>query len=66
MVKTDWKSKATEYAVDKKRLKKRIKELTISRDEWKEKSISHKAHADKLDAEFNKIKKKLTELATSQ
>ena len=66
MTKTDWKSKATEYALDKKRLKKRIKELIISRDEWKEKSISHKARADKLDAEFNKIKKKLLEWATPQ
>jgi hypothetical protein len=66
MVKTDWKSKATEYALDRKRLKKRIKELTISRDEWKEKSISHKSRADKLDAELNKIKKKLIWLAESQ
>jgi len=66
MVQTDWKSKATEYARDKKRLKKRIKELTISRDEWKEKSINHKARADKLEVDFNKIKKKLIELAEPQ
>jgi hypothetical protein len=66
MVKTDWKSKAIEYALDKKSLKKRIKELTKSRDEWKEKSISHKSRADKLEADFNKIKKKLVELADSQ
>ena len=62
MVKTDWKSKATEYALDKKLLKKRIKELTVSRDEWKEKANRHKARADKLDADLNKIKKKLIEL----
>jgi len=62
MVKTDWKRKATEYALDKKKLKKRIKEVTVSRDEWKEKSISHKARADALEDEFNKIKKKLSEL----
>jgi hypothetical protein len=66
MERTNWKNKAMEYALDKKRLKKRIKELTISRDEWKEKSISHKARADKLDAEFKKIKKKLIGLADSQ
>jgi hypothetical protein len=62
MEKTNWKSKAMEYACEKKRLKKRIKELTISRDDWKEKSISHKARADKLEADFDKIKKKLIEL----
>jgi F0F1-type ATP synthase assembly protein I len=62
MVKTDWKSKATEYALDKKSLKKRIKELTKSRDEWKDKSIHHKARADKLAFDLIKIKKKLIEL----
>jgi hypothetical protein len=62
MLKTDWKNKAGEYALDKKMLKKRVKEITHSRDEWKEKSISHKARADKLDAELNKLKKKLIEL----
>jgi hypothetical protein len=65
MEKTDWKSKAMEYAHDKKRLKKRIKELTISRDEWKEKSINHKTRADKLEADFNKIKKKLIMLTNT-
>jgi hypothetical protein len=57
MSKTDWKSRALENARDKKQLKKRIKELTKSRDEWKEKFITHKVRADKLEAEFNKIKK---------
>jgi hypothetical protein len=66
MVKTDWKSKATEYAFDKKRLKKRIKELTKSRDEWKEKSICHKARADKLAFDLKKLKTKLTEMIDSQ
>jgi hypothetical protein len=66
MGKTDWKRKATEYALEKKQLKKSIKELKISRDEWKEKSIMHKARADKLDTEFKKIKKKLNWLAGPQ
>jgi len=66
MKQTDWKSKAIENALHKKALKKRIKELEKSRNEWKEKSISHKARADKLEADFNKIKKKLIKLAESQ
>jgi hypothetical protein len=66
MVKTDWKSKAMQYALDKKGLKKRVKEITNSRDEWKEKSMGHKARADKLEADFNRIKKKLIELAVPQ
>ena len=66
MSKTDWKSKAIENAVDKKRLNKRIKELTKSRDEWKAKSIGHKARADKLASDLKKLKTKLNELAEIQ
>lgn len=53
-----------DYALDKKKLNKRIKELIISRDEWREKSIQHKARADKREADLNKFKKKLVELTT--
>ena len=57
MSKTDWKNKATENSRDKKRLNKKIKELTISRDQWKAKSIHHKARADKAEADLQKLKK---------
>jgi len=66
MPKIDWKSKASEYARDRKSLKKRIKEVTKSRDEWKEKSIRHKARADKLEADIKKIKDRLVELIDTQ
>ena len=63
---TDWKKKATEYAHDKKRQNKRIREITVSRDGWKEKAIQQKARADKFEADLNKIKKKLIEITTLQ
>jgi len=63
---TDWKSKATENSRDKKRLNKRIKELTTSRDEWKAKSIAHKSRADKLASDLKKLKTKLNELVEIQ
>ncbi|MDR0437544.1 MAG: hypothetical protein LBH22_04490 [Bacteroidales bacterium] len=66
MIKTDWKSKATEYALDKKQLKKRIKELTQSRDQWKEKAMCHKARADKFEADLKKLKSKLIEMIDYQ
>ena len=66
MSKTDWKSKATENARDKKRLNKRIRELTTSRDEWKAKSIAHKSRADKLASDLKKLKTRLNELAEIQ
>jgi hypothetical protein len=66
MTKTDWKSKSAEYAYNNKQSKKRIKELTKSRDEWKAKSIYHKARADKLAADIKKVKNKLSELIEIQ
>ena len=63
MSKTDWKSKATENAHDRKRLKKKIKELTKSRDDWKAKSFHHKSRADKLATDLKKLKTKLNDLA---
>ena len=55
-----------ENARDKKRLNKKIKEVTISRDQWKAKSIGHKARADKLEADLKKLKDKLTEMLDIQ
>jgi hypothetical protein len=66
MSKIDWKKKTTEYSQDKKRLNKRIKELTKSRDEWKAKSIHHKARADKMATDLKKLKLSLNKLAEIQ
>jgi hypothetical protein len=66
MSNTDWKSKSLENARDKKQLKKRIKELTKSRDDWKAKSIGHKSRADKFASDLKKLKMKLSELVDFQ
>jgi hypothetical protein len=59
---TDWKQKAIQRSRENKRLNKRIKELTLSRDEWKGKAIQHKANVDKLATDFKKIKDRLNEI----
>lgn len=59
---TDWKAKSIQQSKDNKQLKKKIKELIISRDEWKVKSISHKSRADKLESDLKKVKDKLNEI----
>ncbi|MDR0288342.1 MAG: hypothetical protein LBI03_11645 [Clostridiales bacterium] len=66
MTTTDWKSKATASSLDKKQMSKRIKELTKSRDQWKEKSIRHKARADKLESDLKKLKNRLVEIIDYQ
>ena len=52
---TDWKAKSIQRSKDNTQLKKKIKELTISRDEWKLKSISNKSRADKFEADIKKV-----------
>ena len=55
----DLKRLSSEFSQERKRLKKRIKELTTSRDDWKAKSLYHKKRADNLSADIKKIKDKL-------
>jgi hypothetical protein len=59
MQETDWKQKALQRSRDNKRLNKRIKELTISRDEWKVKAMQQKISADKMANDLKKIKDRL-------
>ena len=66
MTKTDWKRKAVSGSGENKQLKKRVKELTKSRDQWKEKSIVHKARADKLEADLKKLRNKLIKMIDIQ
>jgi hypothetical protein len=66
MPKTDWKMKAVAGSSENKQLKKRIKELTKSRDQWKAKSIGHKARADKFESDLKKLKAKLIEMSDYQ
>lgn len=58
----DLKVKLIERSKQVKQLKKTIKELKISRDSWKEKSISHKHRADTIEDDLKKIKNRLNEI----
>ncbi len=57
-----WKEKAIERGKDKKKLNKRIKELSISRDNWKEKYTLQKQETDRFRHQIVKIKKKMNEI----
>jgi hypothetical protein len=60
---TDWKQKAIQRSRENKRLNKRIKELSYSRDDWKEKAVGHKARADKMEGDLKKTKSWLSAIA---
>lgn len=59
MIKIDWETRAKERRIENKRLKKKIKELTTSRDGWKGKAIERKGSLDELNKKMADVKKNL-------
>lgn len=57
-----WKQKSISRRLEIKELKKRHKELAISRDGWKAKYHHQKKRADQFQHEINLIKKKLNQI----
>lgn len=58
----DWKAKSIERSYQNKAANKRIRELTYSRDNWKNKHAKVKREMNILSSELGKIKKKLNEI----
>lgn len=57
-----WKSKAVDRNAEIKELKKRIKELSRSRNSWKEKYKEKKIIAEKYQNDIEIIKKKIEKI----
>lgn len=57
-----WKSKSVQRNAENKELKKRIKELTNSRDGWKEKYKAKRDTAELLKKEIDLFKKKTEDI----
>lgn len=62
MVEDYWKDRAIIRRAENKALKKRIKELIESRDNWKVKYVSIKQIKNLFENELKSIKKKLNEI----
>jgi hypothetical protein len=58
----DWKVRAIDRRLENKALKKRIKELTISRDGWRKRAVNSKSENDILLSKLNSIKKKINQI----
>jgi molecular chaperone GrpE (heat shock protein) len=56
MESTAWKAKSINRGLEIKQLKKRIKELTQSRESWKEKYMRSKSRTDVLEARLKKTR----------
>ena len=59
MANYEWEVRAKERRLENKQLKKRIKELTFSRDEWKVKAMKRKENLDELNQKLFIVKKNM-------
>lgn len=62
MANIDWETRAKERRIENKRLYKKIKELTISRDGWKHKAILRKENLDEMVKKMADVKKNLQKI----
>ncbi len=62
MANFDWEIRAKERRLENKQLKKRIKELTFSRDEWKVKAMKRKEDFDELNQKLLVVKKNMQQI----
>ena len=62
MLSNDWKVRAIERRLENKALKKRIKELIISRDGWHKRAMDSKNENVELVTKLNAVKKKINQI----
>lgn len=62
MANYEWERRAKERRIENKQLKKRIKELTFSRDEWKVKAMKRKERLDELNEKLLIVKKNMQQI----
>ena len=62
MANYEWEIRAKERRLENKQLKKRIKELTFSRDEWKVKAMKRKEELDEVNQKLLVVKKNMQQI----
>lgn len=62
MANYEWEIRSKERRIENKQLKKRIKELTFSRDEWKVKAMKRKERLDELNEKLLIVKKNMQQI----
>jgi hypothetical protein len=64
MANINWEKRAKERRLETKRLNKKIKELTISREFWKKRAMERKENIDELNYKFSILKKNIQKIQT--
>ena len=62
MLNIEWEVRAKERRIENKALKKRIKELTISRDLWKDKYMKQRTILEDLKKKVEIVKKNVQQI----
>lgn len=60
----EWETRAKERRIENKALKKRIKELTLSRDSWKAKFMEQKEVLTESQLKLETVKKNILKILT--
>ena len=63
MAKIEWEIRAKERRLENKELKKRIKELTLSRDAWKDKYMKQKAVLMEMQKKIEVVKRNVQQIS---
>ena len=58
----DWEERAKSRRLENKRLAKKCKELTISRDGWKTKALKRQEEVVKINKQISDIKKNIQKI----
>lgn len=62
MANINWETRAKDRRIENKALKKRIKELTYSRDSWKNKYIQTKSSLQAVQKKVETVKKNVQQI----
>ena len=62
MANIEWETRAKERRIENKALKKRIKELTHSRDSWKDKFMQQKTILKEMQRKVEVVKKNVQQI----
>lgn len=64
MAKINWEERAKKYRLENKRLHKKVKEVTTSREGWKKKAIDRKEEVEDYKRKISIIKKNINQITS--
>ena len=64
MAEINWEERAKKYRLENKRLNKKVKEVTTSRDGWKKKATDRKEEIEEYKRKISIVKKNINQITS--